>query len=120
MGRESIGIDIDYTNVGLALERVGMWLDVEWPDPDWDLLERRALGSGSPHPAYYERWCHQLDSVRAELVGWLLACAVSALAVAVGAPMEGAGMPDLIPAPRAGGRKVPAMVGQDTMFDHQA
>lgn len=56
MGRGSIGIDLDYTNVGLALGRVGVFLAVEWPPPDLDALEHRALGPGSPHPASYDRW----------------------------------------------------------------
>lgn len=56
MGRESIGIDLDYTNVALAMGRVGVFLDVEWPEPDWDLLATKALGPGSPHPASYDRW----------------------------------------------------------------
>lgn len=56
LGRDSIGIDLDYTNVGLAMERVGMWLSVEWPEPDLEMLRTRALGPGSPHPASYDRW----------------------------------------------------------------
>lgn len=121
MGRESIGIDLDYTNVELAMGRVGVFLDVEWPEPDLVLLAGRALGPGSPHPAHYDRWAHQLDSVRAELVGWLLGWVVAALAAAVGAPLEGDDMPVSIPPPRArNGRKVSAMVGQRSMFDHQA
>jgi hypothetical protein len=54
MGRRAIGIDLDYTNVGLALERVGgLFLDVEWPDPDLTLL---ALGAGSVDRRVYDRW----------------------------------------------------------------
>jgi hypothetical protein len=54
MGRRAIGIDLDYTNVALALERVGgLFLDVEWPDPDLTLL---ALGAGSPDRRVYDRW----------------------------------------------------------------
>jgi hypothetical protein len=56
MGRASIGIDLDYTNVALAMGRVGVFLDVEWPEPDYALLAARALGPGSPHPASYDRW----------------------------------------------------------------
>lgn len=54
MGRRAIGIDLDYTNVGLALERVGgLFLDVEWPDPDLTLL---ALGAGPADRGAYDRW----------------------------------------------------------------
>jgi hypothetical protein len=54
MGRRAIGIDLDYTNVALALERVGgLFLDVEWPDPDLTLL---ALGAGSSDRRVYDRW----------------------------------------------------------------
>jgi hypothetical protein len=63
LGRDSIGIDLDYTNVGLAMERVGMWLDVEWPEPDLELLRTRALGPGSPHPADYQRWARLTGDV---------------------------------------------------------
>jgi DNA methylase len=64
LGRDSIGIDLDYTNVGLAMARVGMWLAVEWPPPDLDALEHRALGAGSPHPASYDRWSPLLEGGR--------------------------------------------------------
>lgn len=54
MGLRGIGIDLDYTNVALAMDRVGgLFLDVEWPEGD---LSLPALGAGSPHPASYERW----------------------------------------------------------------
>lgn len=64
MGRGSIGIDLDYTNVGLALGRVGVFLAVEWPPPDLDALAHRALGPGSPHPASYDRWAPLLADGR--------------------------------------------------------
>lgn len=64
MGRGSIGIDLDYTNVGLALGRVGVFLAVEWPPPDLDALAHRALAPGSPHPASYDRWAPLLADGR--------------------------------------------------------
>jgi hypothetical protein len=60
LGRDSIGIDLDYTNVGLAMERVGMWLEVEWPEPD---LSLPALGAGSPHRSSYDRWARLTGDV---------------------------------------------------------
>jgi hypothetical protein len=60
LGRDSIGIDLDYTNVGLAMERVGMWLAVEWPEPD---LSLPALGPGSPNRSSYDRWARLTGDV---------------------------------------------------------
>jgi len=43
LGMDADGIDLDQRNAMLALERVGMWLHIVWPDPDWSLT---ALPSG--------------------------------------------------------------------------
>jgi hypothetical protein len=32
MGRDSVGIDLDERNADLARERIGMFLEVEYPD----------------------------------------------------------------------------------------
>jgi hypothetical protein len=110
MGRDSIGIDLDYTNVGLAMERVGMWLEVEWPDPDWKLLENRALDAGSPHSASYDRWARFTGEVRHV---WGSDTEPQARSVR----MAGGADPAPVAVPKAAKRRaVPAVAGQVDLF----
>ena len=55
MGRDSVGIDIDMRNALLALDRVGIFLEVDWPPPDFTLA---TLPRGSTQPGYYQPWAH--------------------------------------------------------------
>jgi hypothetical protein len=106
LGRDSIGIDLDYTNVGLAMERVGMWLDVEWPEPD---LSLPALGAGSPHRSSYDRWARLTGDVWHV---WGSDDEPAAQSVRL------AGEDDLpLPAAKPSKRRaVPAVAGQSAMF----
>jgi hypothetical protein len=108
MGLRGIGIDLDYTNVGLAIDRVGgLFLDVEWPDPDLTLPQ---LAAGSPHPASYDRWRPMLGRRgKARCV----ALAVDHLPCPrpTVAPLEPA-----TPARRARPRPVPQFDGQGDLF----
>jgi len=56
MGRDSIGIDLDMRNALLALDRVGIFLDIDWPAPDFTLA---TLPAGNRDRAHYRPWLHR-------------------------------------------------------------
>jgi hypothetical protein len=109
MGRDSIGIDLDYTNVGLAHERVGgLFLDVEWPEGD---LTLPALPAGG-RPATYEPWAPMLGHRgRARAV----ALPVDHLPCPRRAPTP----PPARPAPRPQRRTAQAGAGQLDLLTHE-
>jgi len=49
LGMDADGIDLDQRNAMLALERVGMWLHIVWPDPDLT-LPALPVGGGDYRP----------------------------------------------------------------------
>lgn len=106
MGFDSIGIDIDYRNASLALERVGMFLDVWWPDHN----RLPAIPAGRPSRRY-EEWAHLMDHTARHVLELLVDL------------LHGAGHDDPIPAPipaRAPrGRTVPVVAGQTDLFATQ-
>jgi hypothetical protein len=53
MGRDSVGIDIDTRTALLAIDRVGMWLHIDWPPADYTLP---TLPAGNPTPGAYTPW----------------------------------------------------------------
>jgi hypothetical protein len=61
VGLESVGIDIDTRNALLAIERVGMFLDIVWTDPDYTLT---TLPCGNPTPGAYDAWLTDQDAAR--------------------------------------------------------
>lgn len=101
MGFDSIGIDIDYRNASLALDRVGMFLDVWWPDHNG----LPALPTGGPAAGYRE-WLNLRDDVAAHILTLL----VDLLAGARHEPP-----PDLTPA-RARARTTTVLAGQGDLF----
>jgi hypothetical protein len=59
MARDAIGIDIDMRNALLALDRVGMFLTIDWPPPDFTLP---TLPAGSTDRARYQPWIHRVGA----------------------------------------------------------
>ncbi|HEV2927113.1 MAG TPA: DNA methyltransferase, partial [Propionibacteriaceae bacterium] len=95
-GRDSIGVDLTYVNAGLAMKRVGVDLDVHWPEGDVTLP---ALSPGSPDFGAYGEWAPLMDDYDPERA-----------------------MPDVLLAglPRATRRQVPVLAGQGSLLDGEA
>lgn len=58
MGHTAVGIDIDWRSADLAAERVGFWLEVIWPAPDYSLA---ALPRGGGD---YRAWITDQEAAR--------------------------------------------------------